>query len=81
MSILLICVHCAAEHEHRAIVLYRPRRRRAPGDAPFLEPVTARLDCVTEDAGAHLLAVDDGEDVHQLFAPVLTGTFAACSSR
>jgi len=79
--LLLIDVHRTSEDENRAVVLERPRRGRAPGNAPFLEPVAARLDRVAEDACAHLLVVDDGQDVHQLFAPALTGTFAACSRR
>src|SRR5205807_6156102 len=75
MAVVLVGVHRAPEDQHRAVVVERPRQGRAPGEAPLLEPVASPLDGVREDAGAHGLAVDDRQDVHQL-----AGTFSAWRS-
>ena len=79
MVVVLVRVHRAAEHEHAPVRVERPRQRLAPGEAPLLEVVAARLDDVAEHAGPDALSVNDAENVHQPFG--LAGTFADCSSR
>jgi len=64
MVVVLVGMHRAAEDEHRAVVVDRPRRRRSPGEAPLLELVPARGDRLEEHACAHGLAVDEPEDLH-----------------
>ena len=61
---VLIRVHRAAEHEHRAVGIEGARQRRVPRETPFLEPVPALGDHVAEHARAHAFAVYDREDVH-----------------
>ena len=64
MMFVLVCVHGASEDEHGAVRVERAGQRRAPGEAPLLEPVAALANDVAEDARAHLRAMDDGENFH-----------------
>ena len=72
MRVVVVGVHRAAEDEHRVVRLERPRRRRAPGEAPLVEPVAALLDRRREELRARVVAVDDRENVHraELYAPL-----------
>src|SRR5439155_5658468 len=78
MMIVLVGMHRAAEHEHRAVRVERTRQGLVPGEAPLLEPVAALADDVAEHTRANAPAMDDRQKIHQPAA--LTGTFAACSN-
>ena len=64
MTVVLICVHRAAEDEHGAVGVERLRQGRFPGEAPLVEVVPAFLDDVAEDARTDSVAVDDRQHVH-----------------
>src|SRR5262249_13231529 len=64
VAVVLVGVHRAAEDEHGVVVVDRPRRGRAPGEAPLLEVVARGLCRPVEDAAPRVRAVKDGQDVH-----------------
>ena len=64
VAVVLVGVHRAAEDEDRAVVVDRPRRRLAPGEAPLLEVVPTLPDDLAEHTRPRRLPVDHGEDVH-----------------
>src|SRR5262249_38281493 len=74
MLLLLIGVHRAAENEHRVEVLERARQL-ARGRPPLNELVTAFANRVAEHPFAHVPAVHDRQDLHQV-----ARTFSACNS-
>ena len=65
MVLLVVGVHCAAEDEHGAVGVERPRRRRAPAEAPLLQLVSPLGDGLGEDSRADVVAVDHREHVHR----------------
>src|SRR5438132_9284308 len=84
MAVVLVGVHRAAEDEHGAVVVERPRERRVPGQAPLLQPVAGPGDDLAEDPGTNRVAVDHREHVHRAegtASPPLAGMPAASSSR
>ena len=64
MVLVVVGVHRASEDEHGAVVVQRPRRRRAPGEAPLLELVAALRDRICEHPSPDVLPMDHGQDVH-----------------
>src|SRR2546422_1733006 len=63
MVLVLIGMHGASEHEHRAVRVEGTRQRFVRCKASFLELGPALPDDVAHDTQAYALAMDDCQDV------------------